>query len=223
MSKPQRLSYSRLSQFENCPKQFWYQHIAQMVQNLGSSATEYGTRVHEALENYGLGKLPLEETGEAKVWAPLVDKILSRPGGKYFEYEMAIRRDQTVCGWEAEDAWLRSIADVLIVDGAKAYCLDWKTGKKRDNPTQMQVFAYMIFLHFPEVQEVTTSFIWLVANDTTDATYQRRYMSSLWMNLEPRFVAVQTAANTGVFPAKPSGLCPWCAAKDICPDARKKK
>jgi CRISPR/Cas system-associated exonuclease Cas4 (RecB family) len=228
MSKPQRLSYSRLNQFENCPKQFWYQNIAQLVQNTGSTATEYGTRIHEALELYGKGDDTTREgmlsvESEALQWFPLVDRILAQPGDKYFEYEMAVRRDRSVCEWDADDAWLRSIADVLIVNGNKAYCLDWKSGRKRDSPTQMQVFASMIFLHFPDVQEVTTSFVWLVANDTTDATYKRRYAESLWNALEPRFIAVQTAADTGVFPAKPSGLCPWCPAKDICPDARKKR
>ena len=542
------LSYSRLSTFESCPRKFEYLYVLKSIKDEGSTATEYGTRVHGALENYGkalvseslveLEALTEVET-EATRWFPMVKKICDRPGEKLFEHQMAVTRDKVPCDWFAADVWLRSIADVLIIDGKKAYCLDWKglsldtklptpagfttmgevavgdtlfsesgeqctvvgksevknircyrvrfddttevvcdenhlwklhdgsvvpvtalavgarvlvaaplalpdvqlpvdpyvlglwladgkrtsgeitkpdafvwdeisrrgygishdyseraqdgkcrvhtvkglrgqlrragllgnkhipsdylragyqqridllrglmdgdgsanptrkqavftttdermsdavcellstlgqrplkskvqahgfgldvtaypvsfrpqginpfllprkrdricaswgagnswrrkvvsvdsvssvptqcisvdsadhtflctermvpthnTGKKKDNPTQMQLFAAMVFLHFPEVEEVVTSFVWLVANDMTNVVYQRRYADSLWVAIEPRLVAVQEAVDLGVFKAKPSGLCPWCPAQDICGDAKKGK
>jgi len=230
--KPMALSYSRLSTFETCPRKFEYLYVLKSVKDEGSTATDYGTRVHEALENYGRalvgGDLSVLEAiteleGEATKWFPMVKKIVARPGQVLFEHQMAITRDKTPCGWFAEDVWLRSIADVLIIDGKRAYCLDWKTGKKRENPTQMQLFAAMVFLHFPEVEEVVTSFVWLIADDMTNATYERRFAVSLWVAIEPRLVAVQDSVDLGVFKAKPSGLCPWCPAQDICGDAKKGK
>lgn len=227
------LSYSRLSTFETCPRKFEYLYVLKSVKDEGSTATDYGTRVHEALESYGRalvsgdpvameGVIALEG-GEAGKWLPMVKKICSRPGQVLFEHQMAIKRDKTPCGWFDSDVWLRSIADVLIIDGKRAYCLDWKTGKKRENPTQMQLFAAMVFLQFPEVEEVVTSFVWLIADDMTNATYQRRYVDSLWLSIEPRLVQVQESVDLGVFAAKPSGLCPWCPAQDICGDAKKGK
>ena len=47
------LSYSRLSTFETCPRKFEYLYVLKSVKDEGSTATDYGTRVHEALENYG--------------------------------------------------------------------------------------------------------------------------------------------------------------------------
>ncbi len=75
---------------------------------------------------------------------------------------------------------------------------------------------------FPEVNTVKTSFIWLKFNETTNAKYERRFLDSLWRALRPRFDKVQEVIDLGVFRATPSGLCPWCAAKSICPDARLK-
>jgi hypothetical protein len=97
------------------------------------------------------------------------------------------------------------------------------TGKVKENPTQLQLFAAMVMWHFPEVHTVKTSFIWLKFNETTNAKYERRFLGALWSALKPRFDKVQEVIELGVFKTKPSGLCPWCPAKDICPDARLKK
>ena len=177
------------------------------------------------LEDYGRGELNptgLTEEDELslKKWGNIVDVIMSRSGEKKFEYQMAVNENLEPVDWFADDAYFRSIADVLVIDGDTAYCLDYKTGKVRESPTQLQLFAAMIFWHFPEVQTVKTSFIWLRFNKTTNTTYERRYLESLWGALKPRIDRVHETIDLGVFETKPSGLCPWCPAKEICPDAR---
>jgi RecB family exonuclease len=219
------LSYSRLSTFEQCPAKFDYLYVTKAVRDQGSEASEYGNRVHEVLELYGKGELnqetlTLEGKQTLERWGSLVDTINAKSGDKYYEYQMAVTETLEPCDWFSPDAFIRSIADVLVVDGTKAYCLDYKTGKVKENPTQLQLFASMVFWHFPEVEEVRTSFIWLKFDEVTNATYQRKYANALWDGLKPRFEQVIDTVELGVFDTKPSGLCPWCPAKDICPDAR---
>lgn len=225
MTDVMALSYSRLSTFESCNAKFDYLYVSKTVQDLGSEATEYGTRVHELLEQYGKGtldesKLTYEGKSSLARWGKIVDSINARSGEKLFEFQMAVNKNLEPVDWFAKDVWIRSIADVLIVDGDTAYCLDYKTGKVRDNPTQMQLFAAMVMWHYPQVQKVKTSFLWLLHDDATNVTYERKYLESLWRALEPRFLKVQEILDLGVFDAKPSGLCPWCPAKTICPSAR---
>lgn len=233
MTKLMPLSFSRLSTFEQCPAQFDYLYVSKRVQSTSNEAADYGDRVHKVLEAYGLlasdeerivmrAKAALEEKSTLEQWGGLVDKILARPGEKYFEYQMAVNRQLQPVDWFAKDVWIRSIADVLVVDGDTAYCLDYKTGKIKDNPTQLQLFAAMVMWLFPQVNTVKTSFIWLKFNETTNAKYERRFLDSLWRALEPRFDKVQEVIDLGVFDTKPSGLCPWCPAKGFCPDARLK-
>jgi RecB family exonuclease len=189
--------------------------------------------VHKVLEAYGLlgseeeritmrANAALEESATLVKWAGVVDKILARPGQKFFEHQMAVNKQLQPVDWFDKDVWIRSIADVLVVDGDTAYCLDYKTGKVKDNPTQLQLFAAMVMWHFPQVQTVKTSFIWLRFDETTNAKYERRFLDALWRALEPRFTKVQEVVDLGVFDTKPSGLCPWCPAKGFCPDARLK-
>jgi RecB family exonuclease len=227
------LSFSRLSTFEQCPAQFDYLYVSKRVQNSTNEASEYGDRVHKVLEAYGLlgseeervtmrATAALEESATLVKWAGVVDKILARPGQKFFEHQMAVNKQLQPVDWFDKDVWIRSIADVLVVDGDTAYCLDYKTGKVKDNPTQLQLFAAMVMWHFPQVQTVKTSFIWLRFDETTNAKYERRFLDALWRALEPRFTKVQEVVDLGVFDTKPSGLCPWCPAKGFCPDARLK-
>lgn len=228
MSAPMPLSFSRLSTFEQCEARFDYQYVSKLVQDQANEASEYGDRVHKVLEAYGKGNLDqssLSHEGQQTLqkWGSLVETIVARPGDKYFEHQMSVNRQLHPVGWFAKDVWIRSIADVLVVSGDTAYCLDYKTGKVKDNPTQLQLFAAMVMWHFPEVNTVKTSFIWLKFNDTTNAKYERRHLSALWSALEPRFTKVQEVIDLGVFKAKPSGLCPWCPAQNICPSARKKR
>jgi len=231
MSKIMPLSFSRLNTFETCPQKFEYLYVTKQVKDTDNEFTLYGTRVHSALEAYGRAAAGLTDVTQAieqledatpdiAKHYPLVRRIAERPGTKYFEHQLSVRRDHTPCGWFDADVWLRGIADVLVVDGHRAWCLDWKTGKPKSDPTQLQLFAALIFEHFPEVDEVTTSFVWLAHDDITNATHQRRFAPSLWLSLEPRFVRVQESVDLGVFKTKPSGLCPYCPAKGICADAK---
>ena len=228
MSSVMPLSFSRLSTFEQCEARFDYQYVSKRVKDQSNEASEYGDRVHKVLEAYGRGELDTgtltaEGAKTLATWGVLVDKIMARSGDKFFEHQMSVNKQLQPVDWFASDVWIRSIADVLVVDGDTAYCLDYKTGKVKDNPTQLQLFAAMVMWHFPQVNTVKTSFIWLKFNETTNSTYERRFLDALWRALEPRFTRVQDVIELGVYKAKPSGLCPWCPAKELCPDARLKK
>lgn len=220
------LSFSRLSTFEQCEAKFDYLYVSKKVKEVGGAATQYGERVHKVLEALGRGD-PVPDTDEARDtvqrWGDIVESIRSKPGDKHFEYEMAVNAELQPVEWFAKDVWIRSIADVLVVNGETAYCLDYKSGKVKDNPTQLQLFAAMVMWHFPQVQTVKTSFIWLVHNEVTNASYERRFLDALWRALEPRFRRVQETVGLDVYTPKPSALCGWCPAENICPDARPRR
>lgn len=226
------LSFSRLSTFESCPAKFDYLYVTKSVKDQDNEFTIYGTRVHEALESYGRARAASDDAAKAvsaledigddvRKHFPIVDRIVDLGGSIFFEHQMALRRDKTPCDWFGADVWIRGIADVLVVNGDRAWCLDWKTGKPKENPTQLQLFAALVFAHFPEVEEVRTSFIWLNHDDATNSIYRRPMADHLWLALEPRFSRVQDTVDLGVYPTKPSGLCRFCPARSVCGDARK--
>lgn len=229
MNKPMALSYSRLSTFEQCPAKFDYLYVTKRVKDEDNIHTVFGSRVHEKLENAGkhggvgvvLGDMHLDP--EIAPFLPLVQRILDQPGEKLFEHQMALTVAREPCDWFAPEVWLRGIADVLIINGKTAAALDWKTGKVKNNPTQLMLFAAMVMSNMPQIDVVKTAFVWLQHNDITPATYTRAQLPTMWGQLLPRFHAVQESVDLGVFKTKPSGLCPWCPAKGICPDARSRR
>lgn len=232
MTNKMPLSYSRLNTFENCPAQFDYLYVSKTVSQAESEAITYGDRVHKVLEDYGRGdcfrELSDEEQRIVNKWGHLVDlmkdKAKEHDGSQlYFEYQMAVNERLEPVGWFDSDVYFRSIADVLIVVGDTAYMFDYKTGKVRDNPLQMQFFAAMVFWCFPHVEKVATSFLWLKFDQTSDAVYRRNKLGIMWEALKPRLDNVHDTIDLGVFDTRPSGLCPWCPAQDICPDARRRR
>jgi predicted RecB family nuclease len=228
------LSFSRMSTFEQCGRRFEYQYVRDDIRlpNDQHDSAIYGSRVHEKLEKYCRvyqapalfdALLALEEPGyfdEIKQWLPMVDRMLHRRGDKHFELETAVRRDRTACAFDAPDAWVRGILDVLIKDGTTAYVFDWKTGKIRESSLQLIMFAMLTFALYPQVNEVRTAYVWLHHNDVSTSIYHRSKLEHLWNSVTPRLDRVVQAAELGVFTAAPGPLCKWCPAKQICPDRR---
>ncbi len=222
MKKPFSMSFSKLNTFENCPRRFFHTYIEPLPQT-DSYESAVGTRVHKSLENYGRTKDTIHLTEESLRHKRVVDNILRRSGDKYYEHQMAIAANKEPCAWDATELWFRGIADVLVVDGNLAFCLDYKTGKPKHDQTQLTLLALLTFAHFPKVDEVKSGFLWLTYDDMTTTTYGKRHSDALWIALEQRIRLAQEAVEKNDFPCKPSKLCGWCPAKDFCEEAYREK
>jgi hypothetical protein len=226
-------SFSRLSTFEQCAAKFDYLYVTRNVKDTDNEFTLYGSRVHEGMELAGkaatgtlvdqaVDALAEEDYPlEVRMHLDLIRKIAAQPGEKHFEMKVALTRQLEPCEWMAPEVWLRGILDVLILNPPCAFVFDWKTGKMRDNPLQLQLFAWLVFTLYPQVNEVRTAFIWLNHGDITSTVFHRRDLHTLQAGLLPRFQRVQDAVDGGVFKARPSALCRWCPARSICPSARR--
>lgn len=213
-------SYSAIKLFENCPLRYYRQRIIKDVQDKGGTASIYGERIHKALEDRLRDGSALPE--EAAAYETLCQSIESNAERDqvFIEKELVLNENLEPTGWWDADAWLRSKLDVLVVKGPKAVVMDWKTGKRNPDQLQMQIFAVQTFKHFPDVQEVVTSLIWLKSNATDTTMYSRPQANELWGTIISRIRRIHEAEEHGVWPAKPSGLCPYCPAKHDCPSAR---
>lgn len=84
------------------------------------------------------------------------------------------------------------------------------TGKRRPDFSQLELFALQTFVHFPKVQTVHSKFLWIKEGKSDSEVYTRDKMPILWEKLLTRIKRIEKAAETNTWPAKPSGLCPWC-------------
>ena len=141
-------SYSSLKMYENCPYRYYRQKVVKDVQDVQGEAAAYGEAIHKALELRLRDKTPLPD--HLAKFESVCHMIEQKPGVLELEREMTLTESLTPTTWFAKDAWLRSKLDVLVVDGDKATILDWKTGKRRPDPEQLDIFAVQVFQHFPE-------------------------------------------------------------------------
>ena len=133
------------------------------------------------------------------------------------EQEYTLNKDLQPTGWWDADAWLRFKLDVLIIRGTdKAIVADWKTGKRRPDFDQLEMFALAVFSFWPEVQKVTSMFVWTKENAIDKETYRREHTDAMWTRLLSRINRVEKSLETEVWPAKPSGLCRYCPCKNFC-------
>ena len=215
-------SFSSIKMFENCPLRYFHQRIAKTVQDQGGEASIYGERVHKFIEQRLLGTTDEEHIEEIKNLEPVIEVIraLAQGGELGVERQLTLNLSLKPTEWFAKDAWIRSILDVSVIQKNAAIVLDWKTGKRRPDWTQLELFALQVFAHHPEVNTVSTGFIWTQTLAVDRETYKRADADQLWAKLLSRIRRIEEAEAKNVWPAKPSGLCRYCPCKDFCQYAK---
>lgn len=212
--KPFAWSYSKIKNFETCPKRYWHYDVSKDVKEPEGEALQYGNAVHAALAAALLGEPLPNHFKNLQSW---VDRILTREGKILTEQKLAITDEFEPCDWFAKTAWYRGIADVIKITGRVALAIDWKTGKIVEDGSQLALMAQCIFSHHPEVERIRTEFVWLKEDATTRADFARTDMADVWKGLLPRVALLQNAHETMTFPPKPGGLCrKWCSVQS-CP------
>jgi RecB family exonuclease len=200
-------SYTALKDFANCPLAFKHKRILKDVAFVQGAEAKWGEEVHAALEHRVKDGTPL--TKEFEKFEPIAKKF----DGKRVEceLELCVNEHLKPTGWFDADAWIRGIVDVLVwIDDKTVFVGDYKTGKRRPDFDQLELFALLIWAHYPEVHKVKTSLVWLKENSMDSETYTRDQANELWGKVMAKIRRVYNAVDSDVWPAKPSGLCGWC-------------
>lgn len=214
--KPFAWSYSKLKNYETCPKRYYAVDVAKLVKEEESEQLLYGNTLHKVIAEAISGKAPLpNHFRHLQEW---VDKVTAGGNAKILvEQQLAIRSDFGPTEWFGKDAWYRGIADVIKIIGPVAVVLDWKTGKILEDGIQLALMAQCVFAHHPEIQKIRTEFVWLKEDATTRADFSRDDMAKVWAGLLPRVATLENAHKAADFPPKPGNLCrKWCPV-DSCP------
>jgi len=213
--KPFAWSYSKLKNYESCPKRHWHIDVAKDVKEEEGEALTWGNAVHKALaDRIARGAALPRGMEDYEHWC---EKVLTSPGNILVEQKLAITKDFAPCEFFAKDAWFRGVGDVIKLHGPVALIVDWKTGKILEDSVQLALSAACVFAHYPKVQRVRSEFIWLKEDATTREDFRREDMVNLWRILWPRIESLRQAHEQINYPPKPGPLCRrWCPVKQ-CP------
>lgn len=226
MAKILPWSHSALGDFLNCPKQYFHKRVAKDVQDTQGDAALWGDQVHKFFEASILDTMDSVDAANeaAEIWAtlklqgmdlesftpyaPYLEAVLGIPHDTIFpERQYAIGKDLKPCDWFAKDVWCRGIIDVLLIKGNKAYALDWKTGKRKEGSKQLKLFALLVFLHHPEIDEVKTGFVWLKEGKNDYETFKRSEEADLWQAFVGDLARYNAAFKQDMWMPRKSGLC----------------
>jgi len=204
-------SYSGISLFKQCPKKYYRLKVVKDVVEPPQDHLLYGTAVHLAAEEYVRDGTPIPaKYGFIK---EQLDKLIQINGTKYCEYEMGLTREFEPCAFDAKDVWWRGIADLIIIDGDKAYLVDYKTSKsaKYADTGQLELLSLALFKHFPEVKRVKAGLLFVVAKDFVKAEYTNDSGKG-WVKWLQDTHRLETAMLTNVWNEKPNFTC-----RSYCP------
>lgn len=207
-------SYSRLNNYEQCPKKFYALAIAKTFKEEETEAMNYGKAVHKSLELRVANNTPLPS--HLAHLEPIVAPLAAAPGKKLAEFQMAITPSMAPTSWFGKDVYCRAIADLVVDVGPRAALFDYKTGKKADDFLQLKLTASLYFQHAPRVEKITCAFVWTKDKSITKTSIDREDIGDLWAGLMPRIDRYQEAFRNMDFPPRPGRHCRWCPVKS-CP------
>lgn len=214
------VSYSGLKTFEQCPRKYYETKVIKIHPHQDTDATLYGKSVHEACELYIRDGKPL---GGHSRFKSLLDQLNSINGDKHCEMELAVCKDGKAVAFDDENAKFRGIADLVIIDGTKAYVFDYKTGgAKYPDTAQLELMALFLMAKFPEILVVKGALLFLLHDTVIKATYHKRDELSMWKLWHKKVNTIQAVTESGVWPERSSGLCPYCPCT-TCPSWKPKR
>jgi hypothetical protein len=214
-------SFSALDNFETCARKHYAYNVAKTVKDDSTENIDWGNYVHDAMRD-ALRKIkPLpSDLVPYQIW---IDRVLAGPGELQVENKYALDQTCSPCGYRAPVVWYRGRADALRLDAPLALAIDWKTGKPKDNPTQLGLMALCIFQHHANVKLVRTDYIWLQEDPrdpekcTTQRVWRREDMPGFVSELLPRVQKLKWAHDTQTWAPNPSGLCIKYCKETSCP------
>ena len=204
-------SYSAIETWNVCPEQYAHKYVWKDMAKLprGPEA-EAGIALHEQYDT---------AVRERRPTSPMQTSILAAARGKELvtEKHLGITEGLHPCGFWDDFAWGRGIIDVGIIGEQSAWLGDWKTGKTREKPLQLEIFALFGVVHWPQVQAITTCNLWVnTGKPGVVRTFQRDDLPRLLAGILKPVMEIERAIEANAFPRRPGPLCGWCDAL-TCP------
>lgn len=208
-------SHSSLKQYEQCARQYHEVKILKKYPFVETEATRYGTVVHKVAEDYVAEGTPIPP--EYEYVKATLDALIAKPGRKIAELQMALTQDLQVCDWKAKDAWVRGIADLLIIDDENltAWVVDYKTGNdKYPDRDQLRLMSIMVFKYFPHIRKVNSALLFVVKNSMVKHSMTVDEAEAEWWRYRERVAKIEASVNNGVWNPTRTPLCNWCSVGD---------
>lgn len=211
--KPQAWSHTALDSFENCPKQYYETKVLKRWPFVTTPEMSWGRDVHKAFEDFLLLGTPLP--ADLKAHEEFLARFKAEPGELAGEERIALDTTMQQCGYfdKVRQVWYRGQVDARKRDLASgvSHILDHKTGRVKNDYTQLKGFAMFEFLTQPQIHTCNVEYYWTQIRGANGETYHREQLPEIIAFFAAKLHRYADAFLTDTFPPKQSGLCNgWC-------------
>jgi CRISPR/Cas system-associated exonuclease Cas4 (RecB family) len=222
------LSFSRLSDYEQCPLKFKQKYIEKSYpDDSNNPAFAKGNAIHKQLEDYVVYLSSTDKdnkpsmTTVTQAVTPMIDKLYTASNGNIFpEKQIAVDQNWEACTWfdPPHVVKYRAIIDCLVfLNDEELLIIDWKSGKVReyeDGPTtQLKLTAVILFSLYPKIETITSSYMFVEHKKTVSVKFSRDQLEDMRAAFDDAHKTVNLATD---FPHKKNRYCNWCLSTD-CP------
>lgn len=173
--------------------------------------------MHKAFENFLLYGAPMR--ADLAMHTEFLADFKAQPGELAGEERIALDTNLRACGYfdKNVEVWYRGQVDARKRDRANGFShiLDHKTGKVKNDYTQLKSFAMWEFLTQPDIHTVKAEYYWTQIRGTNGETYYREQLPEILAFFTAKLHRYADAHINEVFPPRQSGLCNgWCPVTD---------
>lgn len=219
INKPFAWSYSKLKNYESCPRRYHEEDVIKKWKKEESEALDWGHSFHAAMAaRLSKKKVPLPVTMQRyEPQAQRIERSLMADGVPVLtELKLSFDNQFRPTSYFDKATWFRGIADVLVVNDDVAGVYDWKTGRRFDDFVQLALMAQCVFANYPQVNAIGAEFVWIgEPTESYNEMFFRDKMAPIWNEIFPRLKMLLQAHQTNHFPEKPGNFCAsWCSVLD---------
>jgi hypothetical protein len=213
-------SYTFLNTWSICNHQAARKYIIKdLPKEPESPEMKYGNDVHNAMEKRLDPTAPHPLVDRFAQYEPFAAALDGR--GVVPEMKLGITAQGAAVGFWDSSVWLRGKLDAPIVGQQSAVLLDWKTGKVREDPYELEIQALLLQAKHPEIKMIVGRYVWLKENRLGEP-HDCSDTATTWKRVHKTMDDVAHAIKMETFEKTPGALCGWCPVMD-CKHNRKPK
>ncbi len=208
--KPLVYSYTLLNTYRNiCPHQAKRRYIDKAFPYVETPAMAWGNKVHSAMELRVGGGKPLPQ--DMHQWEKFAAPFYAAKAKA--EAKLGITREGQPCDFFADNCWLRGKVDVTVIAGNNALLPDYKTGKVREDPFELEIQALLVKAKYPHLASIRGFYIWLAEN-RIGQTHDLSHTADTFTYVQRIAADMEEDMRNGEFEKRRGGLCDWCPCDD---------
>lgn len=228
------LSWSRLSDFLQCPRKFKYKYIDKLPNFTAQQDSPHltrGTNVHKALENYAIKKIGEPEAiiapsslPEVETTKPLINSFIANFPSVVPEQQISVDINWKQVDWFSKQSYYRAILDLVAISPRAIAIVDYKTGKFKDyspnGPGQLELSATIGMNLWPEVEVVDTMYAYVDHKKTIKRSFTPKEDKERLTN---HFIQIHERVNSEkTWDPTKNEFCNFCEATKLqCQFSRK--